>query len=45
MIIWNNVPGDPPDFSFEGGPAVTVPTLTISLDNGIRLSNAVAAVR
>ena len=43
MIIWNNVPGDPPDFSFGGGAPVTIPTLTISLANGTRLSAAVAA--
>lgn len=43
VIIWNNVPGDPPDFSFGGGAPVTIPTLTISLANGTLLSNAVAA--
>lgn len=43
VIIWNNVPGDPPDFSFGGGPEVTIPTLTISLANGQRLAAADAA--
>ncbi len=43
VIIWNNVPGDPPDFSFGGGAPVTIPTLTISLADGQRLSAAVAA--
>lgn len=43
VIIWNNVPGDPPDFSFGSGPAVTIPTLTISLADGQRLANAVRA--
>ncbi len=43
VIIWNNVPGDPPDFAFGGGAPVTIPTLTISLDNGTLLSNAVTA--
>ena len=43
VVIWNNVPGDPPDFSFGGGVPVTVPTLTISFAVGTLLSNAVAA--
>lgn len=43
VIIWNNVPGDPPDFSFGGGAPVTIPTFTISLDKGTALSAAVAA--
>ncbi|HZB49524.1 MAG TPA: S8 family serine peptidase, partial [Mycobacteriales bacterium] len=43
VVIWNNVPGDPPDFSFGGGAPVTIPTLTISLADGQRLSAAVAA--
>lgn len=43
VIIWNNVPGDPPDFSFGGGPEVTIPTFTVSLDNGTRLAAAAAA--
>lgn len=43
VIIWNNVPGDPPDFSFGGGAPVTIPTLTISQADGQRLSAAVAA--
>jgi minor extracellular serine protease Vpr len=42
-IIWNNVPGDPPDFSFGTGPEVTIPTFTISYDKGLLLSNAVTA--
>jgi subtilisin family serine protease len=43
VIIWNNVPGDPPDFSAGAGGPITVPTLTISLADGQRLSAAVAA--
>ncbi len=43
VVIWNNVPGDPPDFAFGGGAPVTVPVYTISLDDGTKLSNAVAA--
>lgn len=43
VIIYNNVPGDPPDFSFGGGPAVTIPTYTISQADGRRLAAAVAA--
>jgi len=43
VVIWNNVPGDPPDFSFGGGVPVTIPAFTISLDSGTRLSDAVAA--
>lgn len=43
VIIWNNVPGDPPDFSFGGGTAVTVPTLTISQADGQRLAAAASA--
>jgi subtilisin family serine protease len=43
VVIWNNVPGDPPDFSFGGGAEVTVPTFTISFADGSKLSAAVAA--
>jgi subtilisin family serine protease len=43
VIIWNNVPGDPPEFAFGGGAPVTIPTLSISLDAGTALSAAVAA--
>jgi subtilisin family serine protease len=43
VIIYNNVPGDPPSFSFGGGPAVTIPTLTISQARGQQLAAAVAA--
>ncbi len=43
VVLWNNVTGDPPEFSFSGGPAVTVPTLTISQANGERLAAAVVA--
>lgn len=43
VVIWNNVPGDPPDFSFGGGAAVTVPTYTASFDDGNALSSAVTA--
>ena len=43
VIIWNNVPGDPPDFSFGGGAPVTIPVLTISQADGQRLSAAVTA--
>jgi subtilisin family serine protease len=43
VVVWNNVPGAPPDFSFGGGAPVTVPTLTISRDSGSALSAAVAA--
>jgi len=43
VIIYNNVPGDPPTFSFGGGPAVTIPTLTISLERGTQLATALAA--
>lgn len=43
VVIWNNVPGDPPDFSFGSGAPVTIPVLTISLADGTRLSNAVTA--
>ena len=42
VVIWNNVPGDPPDFSFGGGDAVIVPTYTVSLASGSVLSGAVA---
>ena len=34
VIIYNNVPGDPPDFSFGGGDPVTIPTYTISQADG-----------
>jgi minor extracellular serine protease Vpr len=40
VIIWNNVPGDPPDFSFGGGDPVTIPTYTISQANGQALAAA-----
>ncbi|MBA3249304.1 MAG: S8 family serine peptidase [Geodermatophilaceae bacterium] len=40
VIIWNNVPGDPPSFSFGGGEPVVIPTLTISLANGELLAEA-----
>lgn len=43
VVIWNNVPGDPPDFSFGGGAEVTKPTFTISYADGTRLSAAAAA--
>jgi minor extracellular serine protease Vpr len=43
VIIWNNVPGDPPDFSFGGGADVTIPVFTISMANGMLLSSAVKA--
>lgn len=43
VVIWNNVAGDPPDFSFGGGDPVTVPTLTIALANGTMLSTAAPA--
>ncbi len=42
VVIWNNVPGDPPEFSFGGGDAVIVPTYTVSLASGSVLSGAVA---
>ncbi|HST66184.1 MAG TPA: S8 family serine peptidase [Mycobacteriales bacterium] len=43
VIIYNNTPGDPPDFSFGGGDPVTIPTYTISQPNGQALAAAVAA--
>ena len=43
VIIYNNVPGDPPDFSFGGGAPVTIPTYTISQADGQTLAAAVAA--
>ncbi len=43
VVIWNNVPGDPPDFSFGGGAEVTIPTFTISFENGSLLSAALVA--
>ena len=43
VIIYNNVPGDPPDFSFGGGAPVTIPTYTTSQADGRRLAAAVAA--
>ncbi len=43
VIIWNNVPGDPPDFSFGGGADVTIPTYTISQADGQRLLAATQA--
>ncbi len=39
-VIWNNVPGDPPTFSFGGGEPVVIPTLTISMDAGQALVDA-----
>jgi minor extracellular serine protease Vpr len=43
VIIWNNVPGDPPDFSFGGGAEVTIPTYTTSQADGQTLLAAVKA--
>jgi hypothetical protein len=43
VIIRNNVPGDPPDFSFGGGAEVTIPTYTISQADGERLLAATQA--
>ncbi|HEV7653233.1 MAG TPA: S8 family serine peptidase [Mycobacteriales bacterium] len=43
VIIYNNVPGDPPDFSFGGGDPVTIPTYTTSQADGQALAAAVAA--
>ncbi len=43
VIIYNNVPGDPPDFSFGGGAPVTIPVYTTSQADGQRLAAAVAA--
>ena len=43
VIIWNNVPGDPPDFSFGGGAAVTIPTYTTSQTDGRALLAAARA--
>ena len=43
VVIYNNVPGDPPDFSFGGGNPVTVPVYTTSQADGRRLAAAVAA--
>jgi minor extracellular serine protease Vpr len=43
VIIWNNVAGDPPDFSFGGGAAVTIPTYTISQNDGRALLAAAKA--
>jgi subtilisin family serine protease len=43
VVVVNTVPGDPPVFAFGGGPAVTVPVLAVSLENGRRLAAAVAA--
>ncbi|HVE30705.1 MAG TPA: S8 family serine peptidase, partial [Mycobacteriales bacterium] len=43
VIIWNNVPGDPPDFSFGGGADVTIPTYTISQADGQALLAATQA--
>lgn len=42
VLIYNNVGGVPPSFSFGGGD-VTVPTYTISLDDGTALASALAA--
>jgi subtilisin family serine protease len=43
VIIWNNVPGDPPTFSSGGGDPITIPTLTISFERGTLLAKALAA--
>ena len=43
VIIWNNVPGDPPDFSFGGEGDITIPTYTISQADGQRLRAATQA--
>ena len=43
VIIWNNVAGDPPDFSFGGGADVTIPTYTISRADGQQLLAAAKA--
>lgn len=43
VIIYNNVPGDPPDFSFGGGAPVTIPVYTASQADGRALAAAVAA--
>ncbi len=40
VVIANNVPGDPPDFSFGGGDPVTVPTFTVAQADGGRLAAA-----
>ncbi len=40
-LIYNNVPGDPPSFSFGDG-VVTVPTLTMSQERGQQLAAAAA---
>jgi minor extracellular serine protease Vpr len=43
VIIWNNVPGDPPDFSFGGEGDITIPVYTISQADGQRLLAATQA--
>ncbi len=42
-IIYNNVPGDPPSFSFGSTEPVTIPTFTISQADGARLVSEMAA--
>ncbi|RIK17918.1 MAG: hypothetical protein DCC50_00155 [Acidobacteria bacterium] len=41
-IIFNNVPGDPPTFSFGSAEPVTIPTFTISQSHGQALVSAMA---
>ena len=41
-IIFNNVPGDPPTFSFGSSEPVTIPTFTISQADGQALATAMA---
>jgi subtilisin family serine protease len=43
VVIHNNVPGNPPTYSFDGGAAITIPTLSISLERGTQLATALAA--
>lgn len=42
IVIWNNVPGDPPDLGFGGGVPVTIPTLTIALEKARPVAAALA---
>jgi len=42
-IVHQALPGDPTEYSFGGGPAVTIPTLSISFARGDLLVKAVAA--
>ena len=42
-LIYNNVPGDPPGFSYGGGGPITIPVLTIAQDRGLLLAAAVKA--